>query len=183
MKSINADAADNMKPCVLYRHAEDEIAWIRIVFGITLNNFARFKCVCHIVDGYAALKETQKYVIRPLEVMCIASLLNRFQYGGIFCTVKVEYVYTFPSYRLGAVFSSVLWRRFQRRMLMQPFFLRGGRRVLSIPVDIFHPYRTPLLQITLGFLQVGAFGGGEFCKVRIPCEDKTTQKFVCKSLF
>ena len=81
--------------CVLYRHAEDQLAWVRIVFGITLDNFACFKCVRHIVDGYAALKESQKYVIRPLEVMRGTSLLNRFQYGG-FCTVKVEYVHTVP---------------------------------------------------------------------------------------
>ena len=56
MKSVNADATNNMKPCVLYRHAEDQIARIWIVFGIAFNNFARFKCVCHVVDGYATLE-------------------------------------------------------------------------------------------------------------------------------
>ena len=56
MKGIDADAADHMKPCVLYRYAEDQIARMRIVFGITFNNFARFKCVCHVVDGYATLE-------------------------------------------------------------------------------------------------------------------------------
>ena len=107
MKGIDANAADHMKPCVLYRYAEDQIARMRIVFGITFNNFARFKCVCHIVDRYAALKETQKYVIRPLEVMRGTSLLNRFQYGGIFCTAKVEYVHTvsFPPPRSGLFYA------------------------------------------------------------------------------
>ena len=78
MKNVDADATDNMKPCVLYRHPEDQIARVRIVFGIMLDNFARFKYVCHIVDGNASLKETQKYMIRPSELMRRTSLLNRF---------------------------------------------------------------------------------------------------------
>ena len=47
----------------------------------------------HVVDGYATLKEPQKNVIRPLEPMRSASLLNRFQYGSIFRAVKVQYLH------------------------------------------------------------------------------------------
>ena len=50
MKNVDADATDNMKPCVLYRHPEDQIARVRIVFGIVLDNFVRFAAA---VEEYA----------------------------------------------------------------------------------------------------------------------------------
>ena|GEM_PF-5588970 len=72
--------------------------------------------------------------------------------------------------------------RIRHRRTLRTFGGLGGGAMraarLSTPVNIFHPYRMPLLQIALGFLQVGAFGRSDFRKIRIPCKDKTPQEFV-----